>query len=72
MLADGSAGPTGALFTKLPANLGAGGPMDEWATMMGKEVGTSMIGAVMQLGGELIRTPACDAKMLEAFVVSGN
>ncbi|MCP4868403.1 MAG: hypothetical protein GY898_06770 [Proteobacteria bacterium] len=58
MLADGSAGPVGAMYNKLPANLGAGQQMDEVATMIGKEVGTSVMGAVMQLAGSWSAPPS--------------
>ena len=73
MLKDGSdGGPVGGMYNKLPANIGGGGQADEYASLIGKEVWTSMMGAVMQHGGDPVRTNECDAKMMTAFQVPGN
>ena len=64
--------PVGVFYSRLPTNIGAGYQMDQFATELGKMIGTKILQAIVVNGGGMAQTEACTQAAAKAFVVSGN
>ena len=59
-------------YLKLPTNIGAGYQMNYYAGELAKQSFAQINQLLQQKCGSLIRSQACDQKLLEAFTVNGN
>ena len=64
--------PVGAAYHQLPAFIGTGYQMDQYASMLGEMVGTTLVQAVVANGGSVVQDAACQAKAAAGFKVTGN
>ncbi len=64
--------PVGALFERLPANVGAGYQMDHYAEVLGQLAGDAVLDEIRARGGGELGTPKCLLSKGAAWKIPGN